>query len=222
MNQLGLPISLDSKMLLDNFVANKELLEFIDQFYEKKNSIEIYVYGAQGFGKTHVLQGAVLKALSGNQNAIYIDCNDSLPEHILDSIDQLNLISLDNVDVIKNDNQDFFFDLYNRVRQAKVSILVSGSNMPADLSVMKDLKTRLSLAAVYKLEELNDELTMSVLNNQMSERNLTINSKVYEYLFKYYSRDVKILLSAMDQLDRASLQSKKAITIPFVKKTLRL
>jgi len=29
MNQLGLPISLDSKMLLDNFVGNKELLEFI-------------------------------------------------------------------------------------------------------------------------------------------------------------------------------------------------
>jgi len=94
--------------------------------------------------------------------------------------------------------------------------------MPADLSVMKDLKTRLSLAAVYKLEELNDELTMSVINNQMSEKNLTIDSKVYEYLFKYYSRDVKILLSAMDQLDRASLQSKKAISIPFVKKTLRL
>ena len=222
MNQLGLPISLDSKMLLDNFVSNKELLEFIDQFYEKKNSIEIYVYGHQGLGKTHVLQGAVLKALSYNQNAIYIDCNDSLPEHMLDSIDQLNLISLDNVDVIKNDNQDFFFDLYNRARQAKVSILVSGPSMPADLSVMKDLKTRLSLAAVYKLEELNDELTMSVLNNQMSERNITIDSKVYEYLFKYYSRDVKILLSAMDQLDRASLQSKKAISIPFVKKMLRL
>ena len=41
MNQLGLPISLDSKMLLDNFVGNKELLEFIDQFYEKKKSVEI-------------------------------------------------------------------------------------------------------------------------------------------------------------------------------------
>ena len=48
MNQLGLPISLDSKMLLDNFVGNKELLEFINQFYENKNSIEIYVYGTQG------------------------------------------------------------------------------------------------------------------------------------------------------------------------------
>ena len=60
MNQLGLPISLDSKMLLDNFVGNKELLKFIDQFYEKKNSVEVYVYGHQGLGKTHVLQGAVL------------------------------------------------------------------------------------------------------------------------------------------------------------------
>ena len=137
-NEKNLKANVIKAKLPDNIVL--ELLEFINQFYEKKNSVEVYVYGAQGLGKTHVLQGAVLKALSENQNAIYIDCNDSLPEHILDSIDQLNLIGLDNVDVIKNDNQDFFFDLYNRARQAKVSILVSGSNMPADLSVMKDLK----------------------------------------------------------------------------------
>ena len=78
------------------------------------------------------------------------------------------------------------------------------------------------MAAVYKLEELNDVLKMNVLDNQMSDRNLTIDSKVYEYLFKNYSRDLKILLSLMDELDIASLQSKKAISIPFVKKHLQL
>ena len=222
MNQLGLPISLDSKMLLDNFIANSELLNLIHQLFQDKKASEIYVYGLTGQGKTHVLQGVVLKALASDKNAIYIDCIDSFPEHLLDFIDQLSFISLDNVDLISKENQEIFFDLYNRARQAGVVILVSGSSLPVDLTVMKDLKTRLSLAAVYKLEALNDELTMEVLNKQMNDRNLTIDSKIYEYLFKNYSRDLNTLVSAMNQLDKASLQSKKAISIPFVKTVLQL
>jgi len=222
MNQLGLPISLDSKMLLDNFIANSELVNLIHQLFQDKKASEIYVYGLTGQGKTHVLQGVVLKALANDKNAIYIDCIDSFPEHLLDFIDQLSFISLDNVDLISKENQEIFFDLYNRARQAGVVILVSGSSLPADLTVMKDLKTRLSLAAVYKLEALNDELTMEVLNKQMNDRNLTIDSKIYEYLFKNYSRDLNTLVSAMNQLDKASLQSKKAISIPFVKTVLQL
>ncbi len=222
MNQLGLPISLDSKMLLDNFIANNELVNLINQLFLDKKASEIYVYGLSGQGKTHVLQGVVLKALASDKNSIYIDCIDSFPEHLFDFIDQLNFISFDNVDLISSDNQETFFDLYNRARQAGVVILVSGSSLPSDLTVMKDLKTRLSLAAVYKLEELNDELTMDVLNKQMSDRNLTIDSKIYEYLFKNYSRDLNTLVSAMNELDKASLQSKKAISIPFVKSVLHL
>ena len=222
MNQLGLPISLDSKKLLDNFIANSELLNLIHQLFQDKKASEIYVYGLTGQGKTHVLQGVVLKALASDKNAIYIDCIDSFPEHLLDFIDQLSFISLDNVDLISKENQEIFFDLYNRARQAGVVILVSGSSLPADLTVMKDLKTRLSLAAVYKLEALNDQLTMEVLNKKMNDRNLTIDSKIYEYLFKNYSRDLNTLVSVMNQLDKASLQSKKAISIPFVKTVLQL
>ena len=222
MNQLGLPISLDSKMLLDNFLGNRQLLDFISQLYVDETSAEIYVYGAPGHGKTHLLQGAALRALSDQQSAMYIDCHNSLPVHVLESIEQLDWISIDNIDVINDKEQNLFFDLYNRAKQARVSMLFSGSGLPSKLSVMKDLKTRLGLATIFQLQSLNDELTMSVLNNQMIDRNLTIDSKVYEYLFKYYSRDVKVLLTAIDDLDEASLQAKQSITIPFVKKTLNL
>ena len=180
------------------------------------------LYGAPGVGKTHLLQGTVLRALSDQQIAMYIDCYNSLPGHVLESIEQLNWISIDNIDAINNNQKDLFFDLYNRAKQAKVSMLISGSDLPSELSVMKDLKTRLGLATIFQLEPLDDDLTMSVLNNQMIDRNLSIDSKVYEYLFKYYSRDVKALLKAIDDLDKASLQAKQSITIPFVKKTLRL
>ena len=222
MNQLGLPISLNASMLLESFVANKELLRLINQLFLNEKSSEVYIYGASGQGKTHVLQGAVLKALEIDKNAVYIDCSDPFPDYILDFVNQIDFICFDNVHSILRENQEIFFDLYNRARQAQIFILVSGNTLPSDLEVMKDLKTRLSLAAVYKLEELNDELIMSVIDSQMSQRNLSVNSNVYEYLFKNYSRDLKLLLSTLNDLDKASLQAKKPISIPFVKKFLEL
>ena len=222
MNQLGLPISLNASMLLESFVANKELLRLINQLFLNEKSSEVYIYGASGQGKTHVLQGAVLKALEIDKNAVYIDCSDPFPDYILDFVDQIDFICFDNVHSILRENQEIFFDLYNRARQAQIFILLSGNTLPSDLEVMKDLKTRLSLAVVYKLEELNDELTMSVIDSQMSQRNLSVNSNVYEYLFKNYSRDLKLLLSTLNDLDKASLQAKKPISIPFVKNFLEL
>jgi len=222
MNQLGLPISLNTSMLLESFVANKELLRLINQLFVDENSSEVFIYGASGQGKTHILQGAVLKALELDKNAIYIDCIEPFPEHILDFLDQVHFISFDNVHLISSKNQEIFFDLYNQARQSQILILVSADSLPSDLEVMKDIKTRLSLAAVYKLEELNDQLIMRVIDSQMSQRNLSINSGVYEYLFKNYSRDLKLLLVTLNDLDKASLQAKKAISITFVRKFLNL
>ena len=222
MNQLGLPITLNTSMLLESFVANNELLRSINQLFLDENSSEVFIYGASGQGKTHVLQGGVLRALEIDKSAIYIDCSESFPEHIFDFIDRLDFISFDNVHLISTENQEVFFDLYNRARQAQIIILVSADSLPSNLEVMKDIKTRLSLAAVYKLEELNDELIMSVINSQMSQRNLSVNSSVYEYLLRNYSRDLKLLLSTLNDLDKASLQAKKPISIPFVKKFLEL
>jgi DnaA family protein len=214
--------SLNSSMLLENFVANEELLRLINQLFLNQKSSELYIYGASGRGKTHVLQGAVLKSLADDKNALYIDCSDFLPEHLVDFIDQISLISFDNVHLIAKENEEIFFDLFNRARQSKVNILVSGDSLPVELRVMKDIKTRLSLTAVFKLEELNDELTVMVIDSQMIERNLKIDSKVYKYLFKNVSRDLKKLLSTLDDLDQASLQSKKPISIPFVREFLNL
>ena len=222
MNQLGLPISLNTSMLLESFIANKELLRLINQLFLDEKSSEVFIYGASGQGKTHILQGSVLKALEMDKNAIYIDCSEPFPEHILDFIDQVHFISFDNVHLISSKNQEIFFDLYNQARQSQILILVSADSLPSDLEVMKDIKTRLSLAAVYKLEELNDELIMRVIDSQMGQRNLSINSGVYEYLFKNYSRDLKLLLATLNDLDKASLQAKKAISITFVRKFLNL
>ena len=94
--------------------------------------------------------------------------------------------------------------------------------MHADKWAIKAKQAGYKTRAVYKLEELNDELIMRVIDSQMGQRNLSINSGVYEYLFKNYSRDLKLLLVTLNDLDKASLEAKKAISVPFVRKFLNL
>jgi len=222
MNQLGLPISLNVQMLLENFVANAQIQSAVGQLFNSKISSEVYVYGGVGSGKTHLLQAVIFSAMERNKAAVFVDCKEGVPDYLLEMVADLDWLSIDNIDSIEVTQQHILFDLYNRARQSSVNIVVSGPNLPSELDLMKDLKTRLNLANVFPLEALNDEQTKEALNNQMSERNMSIDEKVYSYLFKHYSRDISQLLEAIDRLDEVSMQAKQSISIPLAKKILNI
>jgi len=220
MNQLGLPISLNVQMSLTNFVANEQIQSLIDRLFATDQAAEIYVYGATGSGKTHLLQGVIFSAIEQRKKAVFIDCADEIPDYLVEIVADLDWLSIDNIDFIGEAQQHMLFDLYNRARQSNVNIIVGGPSVPSELDMMKDVKTRLNLATVFQLEALNDEQTKEALNNQMSERNMIIDEKVYSYLFKHYSRDISQLLEAINLLDEASMQAKQSISIPLAKKIL--
>jgi len=220
MNQLGLPISLNVQMLLENFVANAQIQKAVSQLFSADTASEIYVYGGPGSGKTHLLQAVIFYAMEQNQAAVFIDCKEEIPDYLVEVVADLDWLSVDNIGSVDVAQQHILFDLYNRARQSNVNIVVSGPSLPSELDLMKDLKTRLNLATVFPLEALNDEQTKEALNNQMSERNMSIDEKVYSYLFKHYSRDISQLLEATDRLDEVSMQAKQSISIPLAKKVL--
>jgi len=220
MNQLGLPISLNVQMSLANFVANAQIQRAVGQIFSSDTASEVYVYGGPGSGKTHLLQAVIFSAIEQNKAAVFIDCKDEIPDYLVEVVANLDWLSIDNIGYVNENQQHLLFDLYNRARQGNVNIIVSGLSLPAELQMMKDIKTRLNLATVFQLEALNDEQTKEALNNQMSERNMSIDEKVYSYLFKHYSRDIGLLFEAIDRLDEASMQAKQGISIPLAKKIL--
>jgi DnaA family protein len=99
-------------------------------------------------------------------------------------------------------------------------LIVSALVLPGELELLKDLKTRLSLAVIFSLEQLTDIEKIELIKLKMKDKNLDIDEKVYAYLFKYFSRDLTMVLSALDRLDQESLRQKSVISIPFSKKIL--
>jgi DnaA family protein len=151
---------------------------------------------------------------------VYLDFAQEMPDGILNGLENNNWVCIDNVDYLDENQQQELFDLYNRATQTSVKLIVSGPVLPSELTLLKDLKTRLSLATIFCLEALDDKSKKDIIQQQMNERNLKIDRKIYDYLFKYYSRDLTDLLAAIDQLDKASLQQKNKITIPLIKQVL--
>ncbi|MBW5290645.1 MAG: Chromosomal replication initiator protein DnaA [Candidatus Ruthia sp. Asou_11_S2] len=222
MNQLGLPLSLNSKMLLSNFIGkkNQQVLDFFNQLLTQKGSAVVFISGVKSSGKTHLLQGCAFSALDEQLDVIYIDIKQELPEGVISDLVPIDWICIDNVDYLSITQQQALFDLYNRIKPTNTKLIISASGLPNELNLLKDLKTRLSLSVTFTLETLNDEQKILIIERKMVDIN--INSKVYRYLFKVFSRDLNDVLNAISILDKASLQRKSNISIPFVKQILSI
>ncbi len=222
MKQLGLPVLLNAKMRLHNFIGDKnsQILTFIDTLFTDSNSIVVMVSGDKSSGKTHLLQGCIFMAMDKQLNAFYINIKEELPEGFIAQLSKADLVCIDNIEYASDIQQQELFDLYNQIKHTQTKLIVSAQKLSTELGLLKDLKTRLSLAVNFTLENLSDKQKITILKNKMIDKNIHIDDKIYTYLFKYYSRDLSSLLSIVEQLDEVSLQKKTGITIPLIKQVL--
>jgi DnaA family protein len=223
MQQLGLPISLNAKMRLDNFSGqgNQALLAFIDSLFTQLNAAVVFIVGDVSSGKTHFLQGCIFRALAQNLNAIYLDLAQSSLIPNLATLTACDWIAVDNIEQLNPNQQQQLFDLYNQIKTTKTKLVVSAKSLPSELNLLKDLKTRLSLAVVYRLDRLDDDEKIGLIQAQMQAKNIRVDYKIYAYLFKHFSRDLRVVLALMAELERKSLQQKSVISITFIKKNLK-
>jgi len=224
MNQLGLPLTLDSKMLLSNFVKekNKHVVDFLLDLFVQKSANIVHIFGPPSSGKTHLLQGCAFKALDEELNVVYIDFLQDAPEDVLVGLEVNDWVCIDNVESLNTVQQRDLFNLYNKSNGTGLKLIVSSTILPSELELLEDLKTRLSLATIFSLQIPDDDIKRIIIEHQVADKNISIDSKIYDYLFKYYSRDLTGLLSVIDRLDKASLQEKNNITIPLVKQVLKI
>jgi DnaA family protein len=88
--------------------------------------------------------------------------------------------------------------------------------------ILPDLKSRLTSGATYQVHRLSDEQKINALQLRASKRGLQLTKTVGQFLLTRCSRDMPLLFSTLQKLDKASLAEKRRLTIPFVKKVLAL
>lgn len=225
--QLPLGLALQDGARFDSYFPglNREVVQHLQQAASGTGENLVYVAGASGMGKTHLLQAACHRAGQCDRTSTYLPLQEllALAPTILEDLEQLDLICLDDVAAIAGHAvwERGLFDLFNRVRAAGGTLLVAGERRPDQSGFgLPDLVSRLGWGVTYTLKPLADEDVIAALACRARARGLELPEDTAQFLLRRFPRDLPTLFALFDTLDTASLIEQRRLTIPFVKAVL--
>lgn len=223
--QLTLGISLGSDLDFENFVdrGNEDVLQIVR--LAARESQFAFLWGEAGAGRTHLLHAACGDAAEAGRRVALLPLREAArwQAEAIEGWDTLDLVAIDDAQAIAG-NRDWeaaLFTLYNGLRDAGASLLVTANRPPAALElILPDLKSRFGAMLVYQLHALDDDDKLLALMQKARARGLELPEETGRYLLVRVSRDMHYLAELLNRLDAASLAHQRRLTIPFVRELL--
>ena len=226
--QLTLRLTPQEIYRFDNFLfARPETEQALEAFCALQSLGFVYLCGENGTGKTHLLIACAEKVQQNGYRVMYLsmaELMETADPAVLQSVDQVDLLCLDELEAITGhrDWEEAVFHCFNRLRDAKGHLLVAAKHSPANSQItLPDLRSRLATGLVYQLTKMSDEQKQQALILQSQSRGLSLTEDVAQYLLRHFGRDMPALMRVLQELDKASLQAKRKLTIPFIRQVLK-
>lgn len=218
MRQLVLDIRPDAPPTLENFVVggNAELvatLAAIDAL-----PAQLYLWGARGSGRSHLLRATVTAARERGRAGIYVPASEA-GGHLDETPDAV--LAVDDVDALDAPAQIALFNAFNRARTSGQRLVLAGDAPPLRLAVREDLRTRVGQCLVYEVRPLDDDARAAILRALAERRGLRFGDDVADFLLRHGRRDLPSLLAVLDALDAASLERKRPVTLPLLREMMQ-
>ena len=219
MKQLAFDLVPPPAPTLDNFVVgvNAELVQRLRALGSAPASERsLYLWGPPGSGRTHLLHATIGQLRERGLRAAYIDAA-ALTAH---ARSQVQAAAVDDVDTLDEAGAAALFTLFNQVRDSGGIFAAAGSVPPARLPLRADLVTRLGWGLVYELHALTDSEKAQALAEHAAMRGFSLAPEVARYLLARSQRDMGSLITTVDALDRYSMETKRAVTVPLLRELL--
>jgi DnaA-homolog protein len=228
MNQLPLALRWPRRQRFEHFHAgaNAAAVAALKDSAQRTDASWLFVSGAQGSGKTHLLMATCQAAAAHSRRVQYLPLGSlrgALANAIRGSAG-CDLLALDDVQALAGDSaaEHALFDVYNRAHDEGTTLLFAADAPPAQLSVqLPDLRSRLGACSLLALKPLSEPERRTVLHEHAAARGIELEDSVLDWLFTRYARDLGALHELLEQLDSASLAARRRITVPFLRDYLK-
>jgi DnaA family protein len=226
--QFPLNISLEDGVKLESFIlgANQQAITELRRCVQGEGERFLFLWGGNGTGKSHLLQGACREAAELGRTVAYVPLTllPRLRPELFANLEKLDLVCLDDLQRIAGlpEWEEALFHLFNRLHERNAGLLVTADCSPSALPVrLADLASRLCWGTAYRLVALTDAEKQLALIEGAARRGMQLAPETAGYILNHYPRDMGSLLAFLDRLDRATLAEQRKPTLPFVRELLK-
>lgn len=223
--QLALPLTLDAHAAFDTLVdgQNGAAIAHVRSLTDSRPGL-VWVWGARGCGKSHLLQAACRAADAAGKRTMYVPlARPDIAPDALAGLDALDFLALDDLDTLagRADWERALFTVLNEFYARGKPLLLAATNAPAALGfALPDLASRAAGATVYRLHRLDDDDQLEALQRHAHNRGFELDGAAARFLQARVQRDMPALCAWLQHLDAASLAARRRITIPFIRASL--
>lgn len=185
----------------------------------------LYLSGAAGSGKSHLLIGACLECPPGTAQYLSLRGDMAAIERSLIALTASPLVAIDDIDAICGHaaTEVALFDAFNRLRDGGSAMLLAAKQKPLALGLtLPDLRSRLASATQLDLRPLAEADCRRVMRERARARGFDLDDAVLEFLFRRHARDLGAQLALLDRIDHASLAEQRRVSVPFLRRMLAL
>ena len=214
-NQKIIKFNYEKNLKSDDFftsTSNKHVYNFLNSWPKwEKNFLNIC--GEKLSGKSHLMniflkkfKGIIFDAYKFNNRDL---ANIKLHENII--IEDLN----------EKINEKLIYTLINIIDQSNKYLIITTLKPISELDFnLIDLKSRTKNFLIQNIKKPDDELVFALLIKNLSDRQITIEKKLVNYIVKRIHRSYSNIFDFIYKIDEVSLKKKKSINLSIIREIL--
>lgn len=241
-NNVSYHSNINKKHNFNNFIEGKSnQLARSAAFQVAKNPGNSYnplfLYGATGLGKTHLLHaiGNEILTCKYNIKIIYMnserfvqDMVKALKNHSIEKFKlyyrSVDVLLIDDIQFFayKEHSQEEFFHTFNALLEGNQQIILTSDRYPKEINGVENrLKSRFSWGLTIAIDPPQLETRVAILIQKADEKNIILSNDVALFIAQNLSSNVRELEGALNRVIVNSRLTHRAITVDFVQEALR-
>ena len=215
LNQLILSFEYEQNFKnLDFYVSksNAHVFNLIDN-WSSQNEKFLNIIGEKFCGKSHLINIFLEK-----NRGLRIS-SDKLDNYFFKKIKFYKNIILE--DLTLKINEKLFYSLINIVEAENKHLIVTSDVSIVNLNFkLSDLKSRSKNFILTSIENPDDDLIFALVLKNLSDRQISINKKLIDYIIKRIDRSYSNISDFVYKIDQLSLKKKRSIDFGIIKEAL--
>ena len=195
----------------------------------------LFLFGEKNLGKTHLLLSIGNLASEKGMQALYIKGKDFCDkigdgesiqsQQTLKKLMDVNYFLLDDVEALTSSipAQEKLYHVYNTVIEKRGKVAFASNCSPDKIRNTESyLISRFQWGMLAEIKPIDDNTTAKIIHKLAKDINLVLSENIISFLLSRISRDFISIQKAITDLNRESYVQKKKVTLPLVKKALKI